>query len=111
MLGSVTYGEGALTISKLYDVKVALTDAYSTVEVLNIVPTVARVFDFREGKAAFGGIAAINNSLQVPAGWTMHVNATRKSSMTANCAYRQRCTGATTRRRRTNLGITLGNLG
>jgi hypothetical protein len=78
MLGSVTYGTGALLISKLYDVKVALTDAYSTVEVLNIVPTVSRVFDFREGKAAFGGIAAIDKSLQVPLGWTMHVNGNKE---------------------------------
>jgi hypothetical protein len=72
-LGSVTYGSGSIVISKLYDVKVALTDAYGMVEAVNIVPTVSRVLDFRNTKAAVGGIAAIDYSFQVPVGWKMHV--------------------------------------
>lgn len=112
MLGSLTYGAGALTISKLYDVKVALTDAYSTVEVLNIVPTVTRVFDFREGRAAFGGVAAIDNSLQVPVGWKMHIGGNEVFHEGRTVPIANGGTGATNAATaRTNLGITLGNLG
>lgn len=112
MLGSLTYGAGALTISKLYDVKVALTDAYSTVEVLNIVPTVTRAFDFREGRAAFGGVAAIDNSLQVPVGWKMHIGGNEVFHEGRTVPIANGGTGATNAATaRTNLGITLGNLG
>lgn len=71
--GTVIFGGGAIAIDKLYDVIVVLEDHLGSVSVSSIVPTVTRVFDFREGKAAFGGIAAINNSLQVPLGWKMHI--------------------------------------
>jgi hypothetical protein len=84
MLGSVTYGSNTINIAKLYDVKVSLTDAYSTVTVSNIVPTVSRVFDFRSDRAALGGIAAIVNSFQVPLGWKMYADGDKEVLHTGN---------------------------
>ncbi len=82
--GAVTYGSGAINIAKLYDVKVSLTDAYSTVEVASIISTVSRVFDLRENKAAFGGIATIDDALQVPAGWKICADGNKEVLHTGN---------------------------
>ena len=74
MLGSVTYGSAAIDIAKVYDVKVAVSDEYnSPIELATIVPTVTRVFDFREGKAAFGGVAANLKELMLPSDWKIRI--------------------------------------
>ena len=78
MSGTVTYSAGSIVTTKLYDVKVTLTDAYSTIETANIIPTVARVFDLKNDRAAFGGIATIANALQVPVGWTLYANGNKE---------------------------------
>lgn len=69
----LTYGNGAIAQGYLYDVKITLTDYFTTVEHTAMVAKAVKVWDIREDRASFGAFATNPKELYVPAAWDIKV--------------------------------------
>ncbi len=69
----LTYGDGAIVPGYLYDVKITLSDYFTTVEHTAMVAKAVKVWDIREDRASFGAFATNPKELYVPADWKMKV--------------------------------------
>lgn len=68
-IGYAVFGDGLLDVAEMYEIRIEFTDSYHTSPYTVFLSTVSRVFDFRQTRAALGGLATYNKALQVPFDW------------------------------------------
>ena len=103
---TLTYGAGAISQAYIYETRITLADAFTTVEHLNAVPKAVKVFDLREDRAAFGAFATNTKELYVPADWKLMVGTASAFTTADTIPIANGGTGATTAAAaRTALGV------
>ena len=103
---TLTYGAGAINQAYIYETRITLADAFTTVEHLNAVPKAVKVFDLREDRAAFGAFATNTKELYVPADWKLMVGTASAFTTADTIPLANGGTGATTAAAaRTALGV------
>jgi microcystin-dependent protein len=70
-----TFGGGAVSTESSYEVKYTLTDAFTTISVVDVVSTAAVVMDFKSGGkgVAVGKVSETDNTFEVSENWDMKV--------------------------------------
>ena len=70
-----TFGDGAISTESSYDVKYTLTDAFTTVTILDTVSTAAVLMDFKAGGKgiAIGKVAEQDKTFEVAEDWNIRV--------------------------------------
>ena len=103
---TLTYGAGAINQAYIYETRITLADAFTTVEHLNAVPKAVKVFDLREDRAAFGAFATNTKELYVPADWKLMIGTASAFTTADTIPIANGGTGATTAAAaRTALGV------
>ena len=103
---TLTYGAGSISQAYIYETRITLADAFTTVEHLNAVPKAVKVFDLREDRAAFGAFATNTKELYVPADWKLMVGTASAFTTADTIPIANGGTGATTAAAaRTALGV------
>lgn len=71
-----TYGGGAISTESSYDVKYTITDAFTTVAILDLVSTAAVLMDFKAGGKgiAIGKVAEKDNVFEIANDWELEVH-------------------------------------
>lgn len=70
-----TFGGGKISTETSYDVRYALTDAFTTIAIQDIVSTAAVVMDFKKGGkgVAVGKVSETDNTFEVAEDWDVRV--------------------------------------
>lgn len=70
-----TFGGGAISTESSYDVKYTITDAFTTVTILDTVSTAAVLMDFKAGGKgiAVGKVAEYDNTFEISENWEFKV--------------------------------------
>jgi microcystin-dependent protein len=70
-----TFGGGAVSTESSYEIKYTLTDAFTTISVVDVVSTAAVVMDFKSGGkgVAVGKVSETDNTFEVSENWDMKV--------------------------------------
>ena len=73
-----TYGGGAISTESSYDIKYTITDAFTTVTILDFVSTAAVLMDFKAGGKgiAIGKVAEKENVFEIANDWELEVHGT-----------------------------------
>ena len=73
-----TFGSGNISTESTYEIKYALTDAFTTISVIDTVSTAAVIMDFKAGGTgiAVGKVAERNHCLEVASDWSVRLNGT-----------------------------------
>ncbi len=71
-----TYGGGAISTESSYDVKYTITDAFTTVTILDLVSTAAVLMDFKAGGKgiAIGKVSEKDNVFEIANDWELEVH-------------------------------------
>lgn len=71
-----TYGGGVISTESSYDVKYTITDAFTTVTILDLVSTAAVLMDFKAGGKgiAIGKVAEKDNVFEIANDWELEVH-------------------------------------
>ncbi|MDD6699430.1 DUF859 family phage minor structural protein [Mogibacterium kristiansenii] len=71
-----TYGGGAISTESSYDIKYTITDAFTTVTILDFVSTAAVLMDFKAGGKgiAIGKVAEKENVFEIANDWELEVH-------------------------------------
>ncbi len=72
---TVVFGSGAISTESSYDIEYTITDAFTSVTILDMVSTAAVVMDFKKGGkgVAVGKVAETDNLFDVSEDWDMRV--------------------------------------
>lgn len=109
-----TFGGGNLTTESSYEIKYTLTDAFTTVSIIDTISTAAVVMDFKSGGkgVAVGKVSETDNTFEVSEDWDVKVhgmtlaNYIKQSALASAVPISKGGTGATTAANaRTNLGV------
>lgn len=109
-----TFGGGKLTTESSYEIKYTLTDAFTTVSIIDTISTAAVVMDFKSGGkgVAVGKVSETDNTFEVSEDWDVKVhgmtlaNYIKQSALASAVPISKGGTGATTAANaRTNLGV------
>lgn len=70
-----TFGGGNISTETSYDIKYALTDAFTTIAIQDIVSTAAVVMDFKQGGkgVAIGKVSEVDKAFEVAEDWDVRV--------------------------------------
>lgn len=71
-----TFGSGNISTESSYDVKYTLTDAFTTVTILDLVSTAAVLMDFKAGGKgiAIGKVAEKDNVFEIASNWELEIH-------------------------------------
>lgn len=73
-----TFGSGNISTESTYEIKYSLTDAFTTISVIDTVSTAAVIMDFKAGGTgiAVGKVAERNHCFEVASDWSVRLNGT-----------------------------------
>lgn len=73
-----TFGSGNISTESTYEIEYSLTDAFTTISVIDTVSTVAVIMDFKAGGTgiAVGKVAERNHCFEVASDWSVRLNGT-----------------------------------
>ena len=73
-----TFGSGNISTESTYEIKYSLTDAFTTISVIDTVSTAAVIMDFKAGGTgiAVGKVAERNHCFEVANDWSVRLNGT-----------------------------------
>lgn len=94
-----TFGGGNISAEKSYEIKYTLTDAFSTISVVDIVSTAAVVMDFKKGGlgVAVGKVSETNNCFEVSEDWLTKAGAIEAGGNILPAGNRMQNIGSTTK--------------
>lgn len=73
-----TFGSGNISTESTYEIKYSLTDAFTTISIIDTVSTAAVIMDFKAGGTgiAVGKVAERNHCFEVASDWSVRLNGT-----------------------------------
>lgn len=73
-----TFGSGNISTESTYEIKYSLTDAFTTISVIDTVSTAAVIMDFKSGGTgiAVGKVSERNHCFEVASDWSVRLNGT-----------------------------------